>query len=327
VLCGDERSCEACVKTARCEYCTARGRCGPCRNIHSKARRAAGFVSVHVRGRGGEPLVQPVCEGTSVAALDVPRSRGSLDAYYRQLTTVVAGLSCAGGSRWLFDEGSSSLQLSTIEAKDQYETPAWVWRFAVRTYALDRDAHASSLNAVLPLYDSPSAPGPVPGSRYWLNPAYGGHCRAIGDVLARYVWQQGCAVVALLPALVHLSWWHDFVMRADAIHYLRTKLSFANPFLDVTGAYFYSFVLVAWEPTPAQTPPRWTPLEPPATAEDAERLRVRRCIVCATPPHSSQGTRASGTPMGSPLGTSSASPNSTFGCWLSGDRPMRVSRS
>ena len=83
-------------------------------------------------------------------------------------------------------------------------------------------------------------------------------------------------------------------MRADAIHYLRTKLSFANPFLDVTGAYFYSFVLVAWEPTPAQTPPRWTPLEPPATAEDAERLRVRRCGVCGKsrilPRHQSEPT-------------------------------------
>lgn len=94
-----------------------------------------------------------------------------------------------------------------VEPKDQYETPAWVWRFAVREFDLDRDAHASSLNAVLPRYDTPADPGPVPGSRYWLNPAYGGHCRGIGDVLAQYVWQHGCTVVALLPVLVHHQWY------------------------------------------------------------------------------------------------------------------------
>lgn len=33
-------------------------------------------------------------------------------------------------------------------------------------------------------------------------------------------------------------------MHADTIYYLRTKLRFANPYLDVNGAYFYSFVLV-----------------------------------------------------------------------------------
>ena len=59
-----------------------------------------------------------------------------------------------------------------VRAKDQYETPAHLWRHAIATYALDRDAHASTLNAVLPRYDVPG--GEVaPGARYWINPAYG----------------------------------------------------------------------------------------------------------------------------------------------------------
>ena len=33
-------------------------------------------------------------------------------------------------------------------------TFANIWRHAVATFSLDRDAHASSLNAVLPAYDS-----------------------------------------------------------------------------------------------------------------------------------------------------------------------------
>ena len=39
----------------------------------------------------------------------------------------------------------------------------------MRTFALRRDAHASPLNVVLPLYDSRLDEGPVPGSRYWLS--------------------------------------------------------------------------------------------------------------------------------------------------------------
>ena len=47
----------------------------------------------------------------------------------------------------------------------------------------------------------------MPAARYWLNPAYGDRCVTIGDALKAYVWQQGCAVVALLPALLHADWY------------------------------------------------------------------------------------------------------------------------
>jgi len=156
-----------------------------------------------------------------------------------------------------------------------------VWRFAVRTFALERDAHASPLNAVLPLYDSLAHLGPVRGARYWMNPAYGGHCGAIGSALSRYVWQQGCTVVALLPVLVNQPWWHEFVMRAHDIYYLRCKLKFANPIFDMTtGVYFYSYALVVWRETCATEPPRWHPLAPVDDGESPELLRVRRCSAC-----------------------------------------------
>lgn len=171
------------------------------------------------------------------------------------------------------------MQVELIVPKDQYETPAEIWRAAVRMYGLDRDAHASPLNAVLPAYDSPSAPGPVAGSRYWINPAYGSYCRDIGEALSRYVWQQGCTVVALLPALVNQPWWHELVMHADSIRYVRSKLKFGNTFLDVTGAYFYSYVVVEWKPTRAAEPPHWAPFEPEPAGEH-ELLRVRRCAAC-----------------------------------------------
>ena len=41
--CGFEHSCDACARIASCSACTARGCGGSCRNVHSKAHRAAGI--------------------------------------------------------------------------------------------------------------------------------------------------------------------------------------------------------------------------------------------------------------------------------------------
>ena len=101
---------------------------------------------------------------------------------------------------------SEALHVVRVTPKDCYETPAHLWRHAIAAFRLDRDAHASALNAVLPAYDTRDAPGPQPGARYWLNPAYGVRCGGIGRALAAHVWQRGCAVVALLPALLNTDW-------------------------------------------------------------------------------------------------------------------------
>ena len=130
---------------------------------------------------------------------------------------------------------SEALHVVRVTPKDCYETPAHLWRHAIAAFRLDRDAHASALNAVLPAYDTRDAPGPQPGARYWLNPAYGVRCGGIGRALAAHVWQRGCAVVALLPALLHTDWWHEYVMRADELYYLRDKVCFANPFVAGGG--------------------------------------------------------------------------------------------
>lgn len=172
-----------------------------------------------------------------------------------------------------------SLRIERVVAKDNYETPARIWRHAIEAYRLDRDAHASSLNAVLPAYDTvDDCAGPHRGARYWLNPAFGTRCGGIGSALEALVWQDGCAVVALLPALLHTSWWHDYVMRADAIYYLRDKVRFSNPFLDeVQSDYFYSFVLVRWEAVRASRPAAWKPLELPPLRSEAARAPVH-CV-------------------------------------------------
>ena len=106
----------------------------------------------------------------------------------------------------MYNPGSDALAIEELSPKDQYETPAHIWRFAIEWFCLDRDAHASSLNAVLPAYGTRADGGLVAGARYWLNPAYGGRCVTIAEALATFVWREGCAVVALLPSLLHTDW-------------------------------------------------------------------------------------------------------------------------
>jgi len=97
------------------------------------------------------------------------------------------------------------------------------------------------------------------------------------------VWKRGCAVVALLPALTHIAWWHTFVMRADTVYFLTEKVHFSNPLLDaVPGDYMFPLVLVVWEPTPPISPTTFKSLQLPrvASSDPGQLLRVRRCSAC-----------------------------------------------
>ena len=155
-LCTRVQVCEPCVSTSGCIECTSTARCGACRNVYSRYRRSHGFSSA--RDAAPSSPRSPKLIGASTApvdCLDVRCSRDGLAAYYDLVATTTDAISFSGG-RWLFDESSEALQVELIVPKDQYETPAEIWRAAVRMYGLDRDAHASPLNAVLPAYDAPS---------------------------------------------------------------------------------------------------------------------------------------------------------------------------
>ena len=297
-LCGTAWSCAACLRTSGCVSCKSTARCGACRNIHSKAKRAAGAQAALVSSAAAVKMgkakrrrvstsVRCHAPSTCVDAIDLPRSREGLNTYYTLLAQTTTDLWSAGGGRWMHNPKSTALHIERVNVKDNYETPPYIWRHAIDAYKLNRDAHASSLNAVLPNYDTKDETGPLPGARYWLNPAFGAHCGGIRSALESYVWQRGCAVVALLPALLHTDWWHDYVMHADEIFYLRDKVRFSNPFLDeVQADYFYSFVLVHWEAARADASPALRALELRRThsVEEAEKgeqkLRVRRCAAC-----------------------------------------------
>ena len=59
----------------------------------------------------------------------------------------------------------------------------------------------------------------------WMNPPYG---RGIGVWLQKAYEssQQGSTVVCLIPSRTDTKWWHDYVMRASEIRFLKGRLKF-----------------------------------------------------------------------------------------------------
>ncbi len=63
------------------------------------------------------------------------------------------------------------------------------------------------------------------GTRVFCNPPY---CRQIGRWIAKAYEEhkKGKLVVLLIPSRTDTSWWHDYVMKAQEIRFLRGRLCF-----------------------------------------------------------------------------------------------------
>lgn len=116
------------------------------------------------------------------------------------------------GSRWLITRSDANVRVEGVRVKDQYETPAWIWRHYVDAERLQVDVHATALNAVLPEFitadeDLVKCAPSLRRRRLWLNPAFGGGssgsiARALGVLIAGPVRQSGrqCAGQVILSA-------------------------------------------------------------------------------------------------------------------------------
>ena len=101
-----------------------------------------------------------------------------------------------------------------INPKDNYETPAWIWRHYIESESLQVDVHSSAINALAPTYhtlaDGDSGIEQLHGARLWLNPAYGYRCAGIEPtlrLLVTAVRERGCTLVALLPTVNFGTWY------------------------------------------------------------------------------------------------------------------------
>jgi len=114
-------------------------------------------------------------------------------------------------------------------ATDLWATPQRLFDELHHEFQFTLDVCAIPENAKCPQFYSPTEDGlsqPWTGV-CWMNPPYG---RAIGLWVARAYRAAltGATVVALLPARTDTTWWHEYVVKAKDIRFLRGRIRFGE---------------------------------------------------------------------------------------------------
>jgi len=114
-------------------------------------------------------------------------------------------------------------------ATDLWATPQRLFDELHHEFKFTLDVCAIPENAKCPQFYSPAEDGlsqPWTGV-CWMNPPYG---RAIGLWVARAYRAAltGATVVALLPARTDTTWWHEYVVKAKDIRFLRGRIRFGE---------------------------------------------------------------------------------------------------
>jgi phage N-6-adenine-methyltransferase len=113
----------------------------------------------------------------------------------------------------------------------EWATPDWLFDELDREFHFTLDVCATAENAkclsFLDSLDMRSALAQEWQGRCWMNPPYG---RQIGQWLQKAYEsaQAGATVVALIPSRTDTAWWHDYVMKASEIRFIRGRLKFSE---------------------------------------------------------------------------------------------------
>jgi site-specific DNA-methyltransferase (adenine-specific) len=141
-----------------------------------------------------------------------------------------------------------------VDVSVEWETPAWLFERLDAEFHFTLDVCAEPWNAKVEPYLSPEDDAlerAWPGV-CWMNPPYGAVLR---DWIAK-AWaasQCGATVVCLLPARTDTAWFHDFVLQAEEIRFVRGRLRFGGA---PAHAPFPSIVVV-FRPRRAGARPQW----------------------------------------------------------------------
>ena len=112
----------------------------------------------------------------------------------------------------------------------EWETPQEFFDILDAEFRFNLDAAASPLNTKVPDRYYTKEDDAI--TKHWLgvvwcNPPYG---REIGAFIRKGYEeaQNGSTVVMLIPARTDTAWWHDFVMEAAEIRFVRGRLRFVG---------------------------------------------------------------------------------------------------
>lgn len=111
----------------------------------------------------------------------------------------------------------------------EWETPQDLFNKLWEEFHLNLDVCASRKNAKCPKYFSIQDDGLSQswiGWRCWMNPPYGRDIKKwIQKAYETAKYTDGL-VVCLIPSRTDTSYWHDYVMKANEIRYIRGRLKF-----------------------------------------------------------------------------------------------------
>jgi phage N-6-adenine-methyltransferase len=133
---------------------------------------------------------------------------------------------------------------------DEWSTPQDFFQRLDREFGFELDVAARASNAKCPKFFTLAEDGLRQHWQgvTWCNPPY--TRRQIGNWLKKAYESAaaGATVVCLIPSRTDSKFWHDYVMRASEIRFVRGRLKFSGA---KTGAPFPNAVVVFRPPLPA----------------------------------------------------------------------------
>ena len=126
-----------------------------------------------------------------------------------------------------------SHDLKTLFSSNSLEwaTPREFFRKLDSEFNFDLDPCSQIHNALCAKFYTPEDDGLIQnweGATAFVNPPYG---RGIGDWVKK-AYEEGCkpntTVVMLIPSRTDTRYWHDYVMRADEIRFIKGRLKFGG---------------------------------------------------------------------------------------------------
>lgn len=117
----------------------------------------------------------------------------------------------------------------TSSVKHDWATPRAFFAEMHKEFDFTLDACADASNACLPNYIDETTNAlnvPWPG-RVWMNPPYG---YSIHKWIRKALWESQFSevVVCLIPSRTDTSWWHDYVLKASEIRFIRGRMRFSG---------------------------------------------------------------------------------------------------
>jgi len=128
-------------------------------------------------------------------------------------------------------------------------TPDAFYRKLDAEFGFTLDAAASDTNAKCARYftvDDDALGRDWGTDRVWLNPPFGKGLRE----WARKAWEasrSGALVVMLVPSATDMDWWHDYILEADEIRFIRGRMSFGSEDLSRSN-YVFPVSLAVFRP-------------------------------------------------------------------------------